>query len=214
MTEAGYRRLKKKLNRFHKFSFPMPRKGKGFSPQQKAAITRLATHKKPDGTREPSALMNSINKLSKVKSEGYSFVPKKRGVNMEKLPHTIKTNKGIFYPRPGAHIVMNKIGKKRKQASIEIKFRQLRERYFQFPLDIRGNMELVEMYVDDLIERFKPDYVMWAVFGNSAGRYTPEAFGLYMPDLNRSAIERKRKLSQQESLDGLSGVFLGYEPKH
>lgn len=196
MNERGYRALKKRLNRYHKFTFAMPRKGgKGFSPQQKSAITRQA-----------NKLLEYIKKVDKEKS---SFIKKKRGVNMKKLPNLIVTNKGLFYPKPGAKIILNKIGKRREH-SIEIRYKSIRERYFPFPLDLRGNMELIKDYVDYLVEEYKPVYIRWAIFGNAAGRYDPDAFGLYTVDLNKSNIIRKRQLTERESLEGISGVFLGY----
>ncbi len=197
-SELEYRRRKKKLNRYHEFTFNLPRMGTPLTGAEKAAITRQ--------WRKFSKLIERVDR------ENGTFIPKKKGVNMGKLPNIGETNKGIFYYRPGAKLVTNRVDGK-KQPSIEIAFRHTIERYFEFPLWMRGNMEWVEEYVEELKNKFKPDYIMWAVFGHAARRYEPEKFGLYVPDLNLSDVERGEELSEEESLEGLSGVFLGYTSK-
>lgn len=195
-SENNYRELKKRLSKIHNFSFNLPPKNKKLLPQQKSAITRAAK--------------KYLDPLKRVDDQKYSFIAKKKGVNMDKIPHTIKTNKGVFYPKPGAEIVFNKVKGKKKQASIILKYKSIRERYFPFPLEIRGNFELMSMYVDALREQYKPDYIMWAIYGNPGLRYSEERFGQYVPDLNQSNVVRKKLLTQDESLRGISGVFLGF----
>jgi len=196
MLEAGYRALKKRLNKYHKFSFKMPREGKSFTPQQKSAITRMTKKILPT--------------VKRVENEKATFIPKPKGVNLENIPKTIKTNKGIFYPQPGAKLEIKKVGG-HKKAALKVFYGKIREQYFPFPPDMRGNMELIKVYVDYLVDKYKPTYVRWAIYGFGAGRYAPEIFGLYQVDLNKTR-ERAKNMTAEESLQGISGVYLGMAP--
>ena len=85
-TEKQYRALKKKLNKFHKFSFNLTKKP--LSSQQKSAITKLW---KKHG-----------DSIKKVESGEWSFIKKKKGVGLDHIPAIDKMNQGIFYNQPGA----------------------------------------------------------------------------------------------------------------
>lgn len=198
MRESGYRALKKRLNAYHRFSFAMPRRGKGFTPQQKSAITRQ--WRKLEG------------QIRRVEKGLGSFVKKPKGVNIKPFPQTGKTNKGFFYPRPGARLEIKKV-RGRKKAKLVIKYREIVERLFLFPLEILGNMELIQEWVDYLIAKYRPKYVLWAVndfIGTRA--YRPERFFLYAAQLMANAKFKKDfDNARDEDKNFLTGVYLGYE---
>ena len=147
----------------------MPRKGRDFTPQQKAALTRKA---------------NQLGDVIKsVRGDRASFVnyPKK-----SKLPGVdgIRTNKGVFFKFPGAKAVKIKItdanGRTRQKYSVATSFKKMRELLIPFPKSILGNMDLIIEFVQDQESIYKPDYIMWSVNGNKARhRYVPEVFTLY-----------------------------------
>ncbi len=197
MQEKGYRALKKRLNKYHRFSFPMPRKGQKFTPQQKSAITRQA-----------NKILETVKRVEKTKA---SFIPKPKGISLKSIPQSIRTNKGVFYPQPGAIIKKVKV-KGHWKPKLEIRFKKLIEKYFAFPLDILGNMELMVEWVDYLKAKYKPKYIMWAV-NQFMGRvrYTPEAFDQYAGGMMQN---KKFKKDFNEARDDdnnfLTGVFLGF----
>ena len=118
-SEKHYRTLKKKLNHYHKFSFDLPPKGKPLTPQQKAAITRVAA--------------KIENYVYRVETEKASYIPKPKGYSLKEVPQALHTNKGIFYPSPGAKIEFRKKrGKKKKELVFVVKFKKLIEKILIF----------------------------------------------------------------------------------
>jgi len=197
MQESGYRALKKRLNGYHKFSFNLPPKGKKLTPQQKSAITRQA-----------QKILPTIKRVEKDKA---SFIKKPKGVSLKNLPQELKTNKGIFYPTPGAKLEIKKKGKRLK-SQLVIKYKKLYEKYFQFPQDILGNMELIEIFVADLEKKFKPEYIMMAINAFMGKvRYTPEAFNQYASGLmSNPKFKKDMDNARDENKDFYTGVFLGF----
>lgn len=198
-TESSYRALKKKLNKYHKFTFDLPPKGKQLTPQQKSAITRIA-----------NKLENYIYRVSTEKA---SYIPKPKGYSLKEIPQALHTNKGIFYPSPGAQLVLKKPrGKKKKTLHFEVRFKQLIEKYFPFPVRVLGNMEKIQLYVDQLIKKYKPEYVMWAVNTfQGRVRYSPERFNEYQFELFNSAKFRDDfDSAKKQNKNFLTGVFLGF----
>lgn len=196
-SEKHYRTLKKKLNQYHQFSFSMPPKGKNFTPQQKAAITKAA-----------NKLEGYIYRVGKEKA---SFIKKPKGYSLKEVPQALHTNKGIFYPSPGAKIEYKKVkGQKKKKAVFVVRFKEVVEKYFPFPSDIIGNMEKIRAYVEKLNRKYKPEYILWAVNGFMGKvRYSPEAFDMYQTTLS----ENKEFMKDHKKSKGkfLTGVFLGYQ---
>ncbi len=150
--------------------------------------------------------------IQRVESGKGSFVRKPKGVSLKKIPKTAKSKTGSFFPYPGAKIKIKK-EKGRKKASLEVRFRQLVEKYFPFPEYILGNMELIQDYVEVLKRKYKPHYIMWSVneFMGRA-RYDPELFNQYAKELLQDD-EFEQSFNRANDLDQnfLTGVFLGYE---
>lgn len=191
----NYRILKKRLNQYHKFSFKMPRKGKDFSPQQKAAITRV---------------YNKLHeKMRDVLNDRQSFIPYPKG---SKLPliDGVRTNKGIFYKYPGAQLKVLKKTKKRKKYTVKTVFRSIKEVFIPFEdYSVMNNIDDIRKFVDEKALKFKPDYIMWSVYGyKGMTRYDPDVFELYMVEL-----ELNPEFSQDlEDKPFINGVFFGYFP--
>lgn len=198
-TENYYRSLKKKLNKYHKFSFDLPPKGKKLSPAQKAAITRVA---------------NKIeNYIGRVVNEKASFISKPKGYSLKEIPQALHTNKGIFYPSPGARLEYKKIkNKKKKSLHFVVRFRQLVEKFFPFPKYVLGDMEQIENYVNKLEKKYNPIYIMWAVNGfQGKVRYSPEAFGRYAQTLNiDSKFSDAFENAKRDDKNFFTGVYLGF----
>lgn len=198
-TENYYRTLKKKLNPYHRFTFSLPPKGKKLTPAQKSSITRVA---------------NKIeNYIGRVINEKASFIIKPKGYSLKEIPQALHTNKGIFYPSPGAKLEYKKVkGKKKKQLNFVVKFKQLIERYFPFPLRILGDMEIINVYIEYLEEKYKPEYIMWAVNGfQGKVRYSPESFGRYISVLQTdSKFMSDLDYAKENEKNFFTGVYLGF----
>lgn len=197
MLETGYRALKKRLNKYHKFTFDLPRKGKKLSPNQKRAITIKAQQ-----------ILAHIKRVDRGET---TFLKKIKGVSLKSMPQSGHSNKGVFYPSPGALLKIKKV-KGRKIVKLEIRYKHLIEKFFPFPVDILGNMELIEMFVEGLVKRYKPKYVMWSVNDFQGKiRYTPEGFNRYAKELIMSKQFKKDFDDMHaQGEDFLNGVFLGY----
>lgn len=161
-TALDYRDIKKLLNRYHQFSFAMPRKGQSFTPQQKSAITRKFNEYK-----------NLIRR--DLKGDG-TFIPYPKGSKLRGLDGE-RTNRGIFYKYPGAEL--KRIGRNKYQ--VQIKYKKLREVFIPFPDDIKFNLDLIKLFVEGMTNRYKPDYILWSVNGfRGRTQYIPETFQLYV----------------------------------
>lgn len=191
MARLGYRDLKKTLNRFHRFSFKMPRSGKDFTPHQKRAITI-----------QWNKLQSCIKAVQKNKSTFINY-PKN-----SKLPHIdgIRTNKGVFYKYPGA-----KVKKVKQKYIVRLDYKKLREVFLPFPDFIVWDMEKIRVWVELITDQLQPDYVLWSVNGFRGKRdYEPELFSLYMSDLSvdREIIDALEKVKKPF----FNGIFIGMFP--
>ncbi len=189
MAKINYRALKKRLNKYHKFSFPTPRKGKDFTPQQKAAISRLHNKIYP--------ALKSVNK------ETNGWLPIKRA-DLKKLgpnfDYRVKTNKGVFTKFPNPVLYKNKSGKK---LYVGTTFLRRKEIYFPFPEGV-VLMWQIEEYVDGLVATHKPDYIRWSVNGyRGSALYDPDTFSLYASQFDETEDEDFY----------FNGVFLGFNPE-
>lgn len=180
----------------------MPRKGKDFTPAQKSAITQQFN--------------KHHDSIKKVEAGKWSFIPKKKGVGLDDIPRIDKTNKGIFYNAPGARVTKKKRGEK---PILRISYRKLREFYIPFPLDILGNMDLIQIFVEGMEQKFKPDYIMWAINGNQGRvRYDLESFQEYGEELMMGAtiwgkqFSKDMRKAKREGANFLTGVFFGWLP--
>lgn len=201
-TERWYRKTKQILNKYHKFSFNLPRKGKPLTGHQKSSITRL-WNKHGDA-------------IAKVEKNKWSFIKKKPGVGLDHIPHTQKTNLGIFFNAPGAKVVKKKRSEKPR---LVISFRKMREFYMAFPDDILGNMDLIKIFVEGWADVYDPDYMMWAVNGNMGRiRYDPQKFQQYASQLQEGLSVYGKQFSKDmldanaQGKDFLSGIFFGWMP--
>lgn len=182
-----YRHLKKQLNKYHKFSFTMPRKGKDFTPQQKAAITR------------------QFNKLQTgIKAEYQeraTFIKYPKG---SRLPHIegIRTNTGIFYKSPGAKVTtIRERGKKKYVVKVEYKKR--RDMFIPFPPHIINDPEQIKEYVLMLVKKYKPKSTHLSVYGyRTKPRYDPQAMNFYQEQLTKFNFEHGKTAPR------FDGVFL------
>lgn len=193
-----YRRAKKILNRYHKFSFNTPRKGKDFTPQQKAAITRQ---------------MNKLkDQLKKLDSGDYVFIPGK------KLEDGVTTNKGTILHYPKATIKKKKKYKTYKVTPIFTSFGKRREIYLQFPKRVARSLELIEKFVDHFKKIYKPDYTRWAVKNMKTSHvYDPSVYKLYLSkaiggkDFFKESIKGKDAVVYNDSPYYI-GVYMGFDP--
>jgi len=171
----------------------MPRKNKDFSRQQKSAITRIYNKYK---------VFIEYDDKEKV-----TFLQYKKGDKLENIDGE-RTNKGIFYKYPGAKLVKLPKGDK-KVTSVSISYNHLKEIFLPFPNHLMSSIDLIKDYVEKLEKKYKPDYVMWSVYGNRSTMYDVEAFNFYVIQLsNKSGFT-------QELLEKtfFNGVYFGWEPK-
>ena len=187
-----YRRAKKMLNRYHKFSFKTPSKSKDFSPQQKAAITRQ--------------MKRLGDQLSKIQSGDHKFIPGK------KLVDGIVTNKGTILPYPKAEVKKQKKYKTYKITPVWTSFGKRREVFLPFPKRVAASMELIKKFVEHFMKIYKPDYVRWAVKNmRSSHVFDPGKYSLYASILMSENI--KGKDAQTYNLNPYYvGVYMGFDP--
>lgn len=185
---VDYRSLKEYLNPYVKFSFKMPRRGKDFTPAQKAAITRQ---------------FKKYGKIIRAHKLGEASFLKK---TKEKIPGTLKTNKGVFFNYPNAKPVKNK---KMKITLIETKFGKRRELYAAFPRHIINDLDKIDKFVNSLIAKYRPDYVRWATPNQQTSHvYDPSIYKLYAARTFSADIEEW----EGEDVDFFIGIFLGFDP--
>ena len=195
MSNLDYRHLKKRLNKYHNFSFKMPRKGVDFTPQQKSAISRVFNRLKP-----------ALKSLAK-ETNGYLPLTKsqlkKLGPNFD---YRVKTNKGVF-----TKFANPKLYKSKKLGlSVGAEFGLRREIFFPFPLTVI-TMDDIKEYVDELMRVHDPDYVRWSVNGYAGSAlYDPEVFNLYVNELDDDLEEDGKKYIDNPFFNG---VFLGWAPE-
>lgn len=203
LSTLGYTRLRKYINHFHHFNFPTPRKGKGYTPQQKSAITRKYNQ--------------LVDLVKAVKLEKASFINTTRLAKKDVPSHGgVKTNKGFFYKYPFSSI--KKVSLKRgepKQYMIVTDFRlvqfsKIRKgtssdevRYsFKIPdyihtlnsVDVDGKEHVGFFdYVDALMEHYKPDNVLIGAGAQNKGeldrrtlRYEKKNFLKYVTESDYS----------------------------
>lgn len=148
MRTKNYRDIKKRLNKFTDFSFKMPRKGKDFTPQQKAALTRAWSKHAKD--------------VRKVEAGQAIFKPTTKYTRDTLGKNYHHTNKGIFVPRANEVNIKKKNGKR----ILEIKRNRGKDIY------IKWNVEEFPIF-DDFIKmvwkEYKPDAVAKSIGGRAIG---------------------------------------------
>ena len=153
---ASYTRLKKFLNKYHKFSFSAPRKGKLYAPQQKAAITRIYNKIEPQIKAE---VKNKITFLDTSK------IPKK----LIPANDGIKTNKGFFFKYPAASIQKFKKGKKFFYEIVidysKIGNSPFKEIYFKFPDYVKTSLDDILEFIEYLKSVWNPYYTKLSAQG-------------------------------------------------
>lgn len=188
-ARLDYRRLKKILNPYVKFSFKTPRRGEDFTPQQKSAITRQ---------------FNKYGKMIiKVKSGEASFVK-------TKIPGTLRSNKGSFLPYPKVEIKKRgRAGKKIKL--IEVRKGRRREVYIPFDKKTINDLDAIQALVEQWRRRLKPDYIRWATPNQRYSHiYNPAIYTLYQAsDFTTDKINERRKKADNSFF---VGVYLGFDP--
>lgn len=196
MARVGYRELKKILNAYHKFSFNMPRKGKDFTPQQKASITRTFNKYKD--------LINSNRR------DNNTFIPFPKGDRLRDVDG-VRTNKGLFYKVPHATLTKTRTKTGRVKHLVKVEFKKVRELFLPFPDFIKIDLELIKDWVDAKAQKLKPDYIMWSVNGHRAtSRYDPDLFNLYITSMD-SATDLPERLEEKATLAG--DAFYGAQEK-
>lgn len=188
-ARIDYRLLKKMLNPYVKFSFKSPRKGRDFSPQQKAAISRQ---------------YNKIGKLLVALQNGEaSFIRGKR------IPGTLSTRKGSFILYPNAK---TRKPKGEKITLVETRFGKRREIYVPFPKNILDNLDKIQVFVEKWRRKIKPDYIRWATPGQRSSHvYNPNVYTLYQAEFfTTTKIGEKKK--EDKKHDFFVGVYMGFDP--
>lgn len=198
--DAQYRNLKKYLNKYHKFSFAMPPKGKTFTAQQKSAITRQ---------------LNKVGyNIEKTAQEKQSFIPYPKGNKLKDIDG-VRTNKGIFYKFQGATAAKvtttQKNGKKKVSYTVQINYRHLKEIFLAFPLPILYDIVRIKEWVKKQAKKYKPDYIMFSSYGTkSRNLYDPDAFDLYVTDMQLTKDDKRTEYALK-NLPTYNGVFFGWQ---
>lgn len=195
MASKDYRKLKLELNKYHKFSFNMPRKGKDFTPQQKTAITRQANK------------LKTIQRSLKNNTAGFIKLSNKELNNLpENFDYLAKTNTGVFTKFSNPTKVRTK---DKKKLILKTKFGRREEIFYPFPTDL-NTMDKIKDFVNALMKKKKPDYVRWSVKGYRGSElFSPDTFNNYASDfgmaLKNAGAEKRFK---DETF--FNGVFLGW----
>lgn len=167
-AQPDYLYLKKILNKYHRFTFSTPRKGKQFTPQQKAAISR-----------------KYANLREYISNDMVTWLPYPKG---SKLPGVdgIRTNRGLFYKYPFASL---KYSKKLRKWQIVIRpkarrglelVEKRRDILFLFPPSVIGNPQAIMAYVEELRRRYAPHDIRWSTLGSRESvRYDESLFTFY-----------------------------------
>lgn len=195
---VDYNNLRARLQPYTSFSF-RKRKNENYTPAQKSAMTRMYNR--------------LIDTIREYENNRYSFIPTKK--RLRKEIDGIRTKKGIFYKFPGARLKKLTVNG-RKQYVVVTKFKQRRDILFVFPAKIAFNLEAIMDYVDKLVKKWHPDYIMWSRFGMRAGgTYTPLDFYLYSTE---QKTWRGRQMAKARDIAVTSevffnGVFFGWFPE-
>lgn len=188
---VDYASIKRLLDPYHNFSF---RNTRNFSSQQKSAITRVYRKLLPF--------------LKKINNEKISFIPYPK-IKKRQLPDidAFYTNKGIFYKFPGAKLKQLHTG----ELVVTIHYKKLREVFVPIPESIRGNMELVEIYIEGKQREYKPkpDYTRWSINGYAAS--TMWVGGTFLDNGLESASAVIDK-SNEPLKQIFNGIFFGWNP--
>lgn len=143
-----YREIKKRLNRYHKFTFRMPRKGKDFTPQQKAAITRA--------WESYGGFINGVNKNKKA------FINASAAQRKNLQGDFYTTNRGVFVGSGGVKVDGGKVRGSGFNTRIEFTEGKLRYSYFPRPDSVTD----FEQWADDLKAKHGADQMSLAIQGN------------------------------------------------
>jgi hypothetical protein len=196
-----YRLAKKQLNKYHKFSFKMPPKGKDFTPQQKAAITRKA--------------MQLAEYIERERSQKNTFIPYPKKDKMRDVSG-VRTNKGIFFPSAGAKVSYKKVkGKKKKERVINIAFGMERETFYPIPKKIRGDSQKILAFAKSLAAKKGVNSVAFSI---DNGRRTfrtnfdygvdnLELYGFF--NLDDEEYDEFRQADEENEM--FEGVYLVYD---
>lgn len=206
-----YRALKKTLNKYHNFSFKMPKKGQDFTPAQKAAITR-----------QFNKLGGLIKQLGERKSGGYyiHYVPNKKGKDYSSSAG-VKTNKGLFVE---GNVPIKAVKEKVKSGNFKLKYtiRELGQVTFfdfAFPKDILNKPETMELHVENakafLIKKYKRMKYMGTFFlrklshvVNPTNKFSADILFLYLEEERARRIERRETFKHKNVND--VGAILGF----
>lgn len=160
---AWYLKRKKILEQFYSFSFKNPRKGRDFESQQKSAISRKW------------AKIEHLIKDGEL-SDKVSFIKYPKGSRLPKVD-AIRTNKGLIYKLPHAKAIKDR---KSKKYRIIAKTGERYDIFFPFPSDVIFSLDKIQIFVNDLVERYKPDTVRWSTLNRrESNDYAPEIFTKY-----------------------------------
>jgi hypothetical protein len=201
ISTETYKSLKKYLDGYVGFSFKSPRKGKDFTPAQKRAIT--IKYKKYGDI------------VKKVKLGEIKFLRKR-------VKGFLNTKKGSFATTPEAVVKVSREtikedGGTRRRAIkltyVETRLGRRREWFFSIPTKYLTSLDGIEKYVEFLREKFKPDYVRLAFFGQKASEvYTPGKYKLYGGEMNFEA--RQLRKAKDGAIGNIVGVYLGWKPEN
>jgi hypothetical protein len=139
-ANIDYRKKKKILNKFHNFTFKMPRKGKDFTPQQKSAITR-----------QWSKVEKVLDKGGKLDPSKYTFLPLKNAKRQEFTKGFVTTNKGIMYTRGGAKLSKDK---KTNKYKVTVKYGKRRDLFIPLPNHIYDNIWALPDWLEGIYDKF------------------------------------------------------------
>lgn len=176
--EPDYRQLKKELNKFYKFGFKMPRKGKDFNPQQKTVLRKRLNEVK-----------DYVSRTGEIKKDQVSFIKYNKKIKPKDLKgvDAIKTNRGIIYKYPDAKAAIDPDTKKPRIVIVPKGVKggaQLAEQRFEelflFPPNVVNDPDRMQIFVERLREKYSPDDIRFSTVGKRASvRYDAKFFDFY-----------------------------------
>lgn len=188
-----YRALYKALRKYFVFSFPLPRGKKGFTPQQKSAITRkyekIRPYIKADFTPD-------LENISFLKFPEHSTLPHVDGV---------RTDVGLFYKYPQAELKLSKIEKNKWLVVVNPKIRKgaqmiqkRRDVFIPFPKSVLHDPNKIADFVNKIRVKYRPHGIQWGLeHSTSRSLFDIEKLNLYISGGEDNDFDFIRQLAER-----------------
>jgi hypothetical protein len=216
LSTDGYRRLKKYVSQYHRFSFKNPAKNKDFTRSQKSSITRQYNRLKDYIQRTRLETMSFINTSHLKKKD----IPQNDG---------IKTNKGFFFKYPFSLIKKVRLKRGDTPTNMVVTDFRLIEKsplrkgttssdviqiFSVIPEDVKQTPEDLANYIESIRDRYDPDFLLTSEYGRKyATTFSPKEFFKYAEEVVDEEFEEdetdKENLNKNNKIRFFQQVLAG-----